>query len=59
MRADQIYAALSIGRHRLTAACLCSPGERRIGGGMLAVPLLPGRAKRFHPYPHSRRYRRR
>jgi len=59
MRAGQVYAFPSIRKHRLTSVCLCSLNEQRSGGELFAVPQLPGRAKRFRPYPPGRRYRRR
>jgi len=59
MRVEQIHSSTSAGWCYLSAAFLCLEHKHREGGKQLAVPQSPGRVKCFHPYPPSRRDRRR
>jgi len=59
MRTEQMLASRSTGWWNLLAAYPRVQTICAAGGGRFAVPLVPGRAKRFRPYPASRRYRRR
>jgi hypothetical protein len=59
MRVDQIHSSGFSGWTNLATAFVRSKPERGIGDRRLAVPQSPGRAKRIHPYPPSRLYRRR
>jgi len=59
MRTEQMLTSSSTGWCNLLAAYPRVQMICATGGGRFAVPLVPGRARRFRPHPASRRYRRR
>jgi len=57
MRTTQMSTSISTGWQNLPVADPRVHTRWQAGSTTFAVPLVPGRAKRFHSYPASRRRR--